>query len=190
MVHDNNFVQGVTTVDKIGVNIRSQGQQTNKGHWVLDASVPPTAEIGWIVSTSLNPQSPPTSPPTKQPPSPTSAIIDIDVCHHAQSTAIWHSDANAGGGVQRNIVRHCSVNAQPVFARLDNNDDDDLLYLCSRPQNIDLFRDDDKDNDDINDDTLERDGILWNDDSAAYAASFCIAILSFDGTVVSIVPPP
>ncbi len=88
------------------------------------------------------------------------------------------------------MVRHCSVNAQPVSARLDDNENDDLLYLCSRPQNINLFRDDNNDNDNINDDTLGRDDILWNNDSAAYPVSFCIAILSFDGTVVSIVHPP
>jgi hypothetical protein len=62
--------------------------------------------------------------------------------------------------------------------------------LCSRPQNIDLFHDDDNDNDDINDDTSGRDDISWNNDSAAYAVSFCVAISSFDGTVVSINPPP
>ncbi len=55
---------------------------------------------------------------------------------------------------------------------------------------MDLFRDDDNNNDDINDDTLGRDDISWNDNSAAYTVSLCIAILSFDGTVVSIVPPP
>jgi hypothetical protein len=65
-----------------------------------------------------------------------------------------------------------------------------LLYLCSRPRNIDLFRDDNNDNDDINNDTSERGDISWNNDSAAYAMSFCVAISSFDGTVVSIVPPP
>jgi hypothetical protein len=65
-----------------------------------------------------------------------------------------------------------------------------LLYLCSRPRNIDLFCDDDNDNDDINDDMSGRDNISWNDNSAAYAVSFCIAISSFDGTVVSIIPPP
>jgi hypothetical protein len=190
MVHDNNFIQGVTTVDGIGINICSQGQQTNKGHRVLDASVPPTAEIGWIVSTSLNPQSPPTSPPTKQPHPPTSATVDIDVCHHTHRTAIWPSDADAGSGVQRNIVQHCSVGAQPVSACLDDNNDDDLLYLCLRPQNIDLFCDDDNDNNNINDDTSGRADISWNNNSAAYTVSFCIAILLFDGTVVSIVPPP
>jgi hypothetical protein len=127
---------------------------------------------------------------SSSPPPPTSATIDIDVRHHAHRTAIWPSDANAGGGVQRNIVQHCSVNAQPVSACLDDNDDKDLLYLCLRPQNIDLFRDDNNDNNDINDDTSGRDNILWNNNSAAYAVSFCDGISSFDGTVVSIIHPP
>ena len=113
-----------------------------------------------------------------------------DATDAAHCTAIWPSDADAGGGVQRNILRHCSVNAQPVSARLDVNNNNDLLYLCSRPQNINLFRDDDNDNDNINNDKLGRDNISWNNNSAAYAVSFCVTISSFDGTVVSIIPPP
>ena len=51
-------------------------------------------------------------------------------------------------------------------ARLDDDDNDDLLYSSSRPRNIDHIRDDDINNDD---DALGRDDdVLWNDDSAAY----------------------
>ncbi len=113
-----------------------------------------------------------------------------DATDAAHCTAIWPSDADAGGRVQRNIERHPFVDAQPVSTRLDDNDDDDYLYLCLRPRNIDLFRDDDNENNNINDDMSGRDDISWNNDSAAYAVSFCVAILSFDGTVISIVPPP
>ena len=61
---------------------------------------------------------------------------------------------------------------------LDDNDNNNLLYLSSRPQNIDHIH---NDNIDDNDDALGRDDdVLWNDDSAAYASRFCIAISSFD----------
>ncbi len=66
--------------------------------------------------------------------------------------------------------------------RLDNNDNNDLLYLSSRPQNINHIRDEDIDNDD---NALGRDDdVSWNDGSAAYASRFCIAISSFDGTLL------
>ena len=67
-------------------------------------------------------------------------------------------------------------------ARLDDNDNDDSLYLSSRPQNIDHICNDDIDNDD-NASGMDND-ILWNDDSAAYASCFCVAILSFDGMLL------
>ncbi len=67
-------------------------------------------------------------------------------------------------------------------ARLDNNNDNNLLYSSSRPQNIDHIRNDDIDN---NDDASGRDNnVLWNNDSAAYASRFCIGILSFDGMLL------
>ncbi len=66
--------------------------------------------------------------------------------------------------------------------RFDDNDDDNLSYSFSRPQNINHICDDDIDN---NDDMLGRDDdVLWNDDSAAYASRFCVAILSFDGMLL------
>jgi hypothetical protein len=74
-------------------------------------------------------------------------------------------------------------------ARLDNDNDNDLLYSSSRPWNIDHIRDDNIDNDD---DALGRDdNVLWNKDSAAYALRFCIAILSFNGMLLwaSSLPP-
>ncbi len=67
-------------------------------------------------------------------------------------------------------------------ARLDNDNDGDLLYLSLRPQNIDHIRNDDIDNDD--DASGRDDDVSWNDDSAAYALCFCIAILSFDGMLL------
>ncbi len=67
-------------------------------------------------------------------------------------------------------------------ARFDNDNDNDTLYLSSRPQNIDHIRDDDINN---NDNALGReDKVLWNNDSAAYASRFCVAILSFDGMLL------
>ncbi len=67
-------------------------------------------------------------------------------------------------------------------ACLDNDNDDDLLYLSLRPQNIDHIRDDYIDNDD---DASGRDNdVSWNNDSAAYALRFCITILSFDGMLL------
>ncbi len=65
---------------------------------------------------------------------------------------------------------------------LNNNDDNDLLYLSSRPQNIDHICDDDIDDDD---DALGRDdNVSWNNDSTAYASHFCVAISSFDGMLL------
>ncbi len=66
--------------------------------------------------------------------------------------------------------------------RLDKDNDNDLSYLSSRPQNIDHIRDD---NIDDNDNALGRDDdVSWNDNSAAYASRFCVAILSFDGMLL------
>ncbi len=67
-------------------------------------------------------------------------------------------------------------------ARLDDDNDDDLLYLSSRPQNIDHIRDDNIDDD--YDASGRDDNVSWNDDSAAYASRFCIAISSFDGMLM------
>ncbi len=67
-------------------------------------------------------------------------------------------------------------------ARLNDNDDDDSSYSSSRPRNIDHIRDDDiNDNDDA---SGRDDDVLWNDDSAAYASRFCVAISSFDGMLL------
>ncbi len=68
------------------------------------------------------------------------------------------------------------------YARLDNNDNNDSLYSSSRPQNIDHICNDDIDD---NDDALGRDDeVLWNNDSAAYALRFCVAISSFTGMLL------
>ncbi len=67
-------------------------------------------------------------------------------------------------------------------ARLDNNDDNDSSYLSSRPRNIDHIRDDNIDDDDNA--SGRDDDILWNEDSAAYASRFCIAISSFNGMLL------
>ncbi len=67
-------------------------------------------------------------------------------------------------------------------AHLDDNDDNNLSYLSSRPRNINHIRDDDINDDD---DALGRDDNLsWNNDSAAYALHFCIAISSFNGMLL------
>ncbi len=67
-------------------------------------------------------------------------------------------------------------------ARLDDDDDDNLSYLSSRPRNINHIRDDNIDDDD---DALGRDDdVSWNNDSTAYASRFCVAILSFDGMLL------
>ncbi len=67
-------------------------------------------------------------------------------------------------------------------ARLDDNDNDDSLYLSSRPRNIDHIRDD---NIDDNNDASGRDNnVSWNDNSAAYALCFCVTISSFDGMLL------
>ncbi len=67
-------------------------------------------------------------------------------------------------------------------ARLDDEDDNDLSYLSSRPQNIDHIRDDDINNDD--NELGREDNVSWNNNSATYASRFCIAILSFDGMLL------
>ncbi len=65
---------------------------------------------------------------------------------------------------------------------LNNDDDDDLSYLSSRPRNINHILDDDINDDD---DALGRDDdVSWNNDSAAYASRFCVAISSFDGMLL------
>jgi hypothetical protein len=74
-------------------------------------------------------------------------------------------------------------------ACLDNDDDDDSSYSSSRPKNIDHIRDDH-----INDDdnvSGRDDDVSWNNDSAAYALRFCVAISSFDGMLLwaSSLPP-
>ncbi len=68
-------------------------------------------------------------------------------------------------------------------ARLDdNNDNNDSSYLSLRPRNINHIRDD---NIDDNDHALGRgDDVSRNNDSAAYALRFCIAISSFDGMLL------
>ncbi len=67
-------------------------------------------------------------------------------------------------------------------AHLDDNNHNDLLYLSSRPQNIDHIRDDNIDNED---NALGRDDdVSWNNDSAAYALRFCVAITSFNGMLL------
>ncbi len=54
-------------------------------------------------------------------------------------------------------------------ARLDdNNGDNNLLYLSSRPQNIDHIRDDDIYNN--NNVSGRDDNVSWNNDSAAYVS--------------------
>ncbi len=66
--------------------------------------------------------------------------------------------------------------------RLDDNDNNDLSYSSSRPQNINHIC-----NDDINDDDDESgkdNDVSWNNDSAAYASHFCVAISSFDGMLL------
>ncbi len=67
-------------------------------------------------------------------------------------------------------------------ARLDNNDNDDLSYSSSRPQNIDHIRDDNIDDD--NDALGREDDVPWNNNSTAYASRFCVAISSFDGMLL------
>jgi hypothetical protein len=67
-------------------------------------------------------------------------------------------------------------------ARLDDDDNNDLLYSSSRPQNIDHIRNDNIN--DNNDASGRDDDVLWNDDSAAYASRFCVAISSFDGMLL------
>ncbi len=67
-------------------------------------------------------------------------------------------------------------------ACLDNDDNNNLSYLSSRPQNIDHIHDDD-----INDDkdaSRREDDVSWNNDSAAYTLRFCVAISSFDGMLL------
>jgi hypothetical protein len=67
-------------------------------------------------------------------------------------------------------------------ARLDDDDDNNLSYSSLRPQNIYHIRDDHINN---NDDASGRDDdVLWNEDSAAYASRFCVAISSFDGMLL------
>jgi hypothetical protein len=67
-------------------------------------------------------------------------------------------------------------------ARLDNNNNNNSSYLSSRPQNINHIRDDNINND--NDALGRDDDVLWNNDSAAYALRFCVAILSFNGMLL------
>jgi hypothetical protein len=79
----------------------------------------------------------------------------------------------------------------PYSACLDDNNDDDLLYLSSRPQNVNHIRNDKIDDD--NDASGRDDNVSWNNDSAAYTLRFCIAISSFDGMLLwalSLPPKP
>ncbi len=67
-------------------------------------------------------------------------------------------------------------------ACLDDDDDNDLSYLSLRPQNIDHIHDDNIDNDD---NASGRDNnVSWNNDSAACASRFCVAISLFNGMLL------
>ncbi len=67
-------------------------------------------------------------------------------------------------------------------ACLDDNNDNDSLYLSLRPRNINhIYNDDIDDNDDASGRDID---VSWNDDSAAYASRFCIGISSFDGMLM------
>jgi hypothetical protein len=64
-----------------------------------------------------------------------------------------------------------------------------FVVFVLKATNIDHIRDDDIDK---NDNALGRDGnVSWNNNSAAYASRFCVAILSFDGMLLwaSYLPP-
>ena len=67
-------------------------------------------------------------------------------------------------------------------ARLDDDNDDDLVYLSLRPRNINhIYNDDIDDHDDASGRDID---VSWNDDSAAYASRFCVAISSFHGMLL------
>ncbi len=67
-------------------------------------------------------------------------------------------------------------------ACLDDNNNNNSLYLSLRPQNIDHICDDNIEND--NNVSGKDDGVSLNDDSTAYALRFCVAISSFDGMLL------
>jgi hypothetical protein len=67
-------------------------------------------------------------------------------------------------------------------ACLDDNNDNNSLYLSSRPQNINHIRNDKIDDD--NDASGRDNNVSWNNDSAAYTSRFCVTILSFDGMLL------
>jgi hypothetical protein len=66
--------------------------------------------------------------------------------------------------------------------RLDDDNNDNLLYLSSRPQNINHIRNDNID--DNNTASGRDDNVSWNNNSAAYASRFCITISSFNGMLL------
>ncbi len=67
-------------------------------------------------------------------------------------------------------------------ACLDDDDNNNSLYLSLRPQNINHVRDDDIKND--NNASGRDDGVSLNNDSTAYALRFCVAISSFNGMLL------
>ncbi len=154
-----------------------------KGIASLTTSSPPAAEIGWIVSTSLNPPLPlllPNNPLPLPPPLSTSmAAITLTVQRYGLDGLPMPMLAAGSIGTTYDVAP--SMHDQ-YSARLDNDDNNDLSYLSLRPRNIDHIRDDNINN---NDDALGRDDdISWNNNSAAYTSRFCIAILSFNGMLL------
>ncbi len=157
--------------------------ERTKGIASSTTSSPPAAEIGWIVSTSLNPPLSlllPDNPlPPPPPPSTLMSAITLTVQRYGLDGLPMLMPAAGSIGTAYNVA---PLMHDQYSARLDNNDNNHSLYLSSRPRNIDHIRDDDFNN---NDDALGRDNdVSWNNDSTAYASRFCVAISSFDGMLL------
>ncbi len=154
-----------------------------KGIVSLTTSSPPEAEIGWIVSTSLNPPLPLLLPddPLPLPLLPSTLMSAITLTVQRYGLDSLPMPMPAAGSIRTAYDVAPSMH-DPYSACLDDNNDDDLLYLSSRPQNVNHIRNDKIDDD--NDASGRDDNVSWNNDSAAYTLRFCIAISSFDGMLL------
>ncbi len=129
--------------------------ERTKGIASLTTSSPPAAEIGWIISTSLNLPLPLLLPDDPLPPPPPlstlMSTITLTVQRYGLDGLPMPMPVAGSIGTAYNVA---PLMHDQYSACLDDDNNDNLSYLSSRPQNINHIRDDNIDN---NNDALGRD---------------------------------